>query len=224
MIIDNKKKKYNKYIIYLLGILFLSLGSVLAIKSNLGVSSVSAIALNLSLILPIKIGTLSTLVFIVYVIMQIIILKREFKLIQLSQILVAIVFGRLVDLLNLYINFDIENILIRIALLLIALFITSLGILCTITADVVPMPPEGLIKIIALKTGLEFGKLKIYFDCVVVGVASLITLISGIGLGGVGLGTFLAMILVGRIVSYMNIYIKDIIEKIMFGSIRFKFE
>ncbi|MGL5378355.1 YczE/YyaS/YitT family protein [Clostridium sp.] len=217
-------KKCNKYIIYLLGIFFLSLGSVLAIKSNLGVSSVSALALNLSLITSFNIGTLSTCVFTVYVILQIIILKKDFKLIQLTQILVAILFGRLVDILNVSINFNIENIWARIILLIVALFITSFGILCTITVNIIPMPPEGLIKVISSKTGIEFGKIKVYFDCTVVGIALIVTLISGIGLGGIGLGTFLSMILVGKILSYMNIYIRDGIERIIFDSNKLNFE
>ena len=209
-------KNLNRIIFYIIGLFLLALGSVLAIKSKLGVSPISSIPFSLTKVSNISLGVASTILFIFYVIIQMIILKRDFKKIQLLQIIFAVVFGQLVNFFNIIININLENYFMRVILFILSFFITAMGVFLTITSNIVPVAPDGLTKVISTKVNKEFGKVKIYFDCVVVSLAVLILLFSGKNLDGIGIGTLLSAILVGRIVIIINKMFKEKVENIIF--------
>ncbi len=209
-------KNLNRIIFYIIGLFLLALGSVLAIKSKLGVSPISSIPFSLTKVSNISLGVASTILFIFYVIIQMIILKRDFKKIQLLQIIFAVVFGQLVNFFNIIININLENYFMRVILVILSFFITAMGVFLTITSNIVPVAPDGLTKVISTKVNKEFGKVKIYFDCVVVSLAVLILLFSGKNLDGIGIGTLLSAILVGRIVLIINKMFKEKVENIIF--------
>ena len=209
-------KSINRIIIYICGIFLLALGGVLAIKSNLGASPVSSLPLSISKFSSISLGTAAAILFTIYVGMQIILLKRDFKMIQLLQIVFAILFGQIMNFFNLIININVDSFYIRIFICILSFFITSLGIVFTITADIVPVAPDGLSQAISKKARIDFGKAKIYFDCVIVILSGSILLFNGKGLDGLGIGTILSALLVGRIVAYINKSLKHKIEYICF--------
>ena len=209
-------KSINRIIIYICGIFLLALGGVLAIKSNLGASPISSLPLSISKVSSISLGTAAAILFTIYVGMQIILLKRDFKMIQLLQIVFAILFGQIMNFFNLIININVDSFYIRIFICILSFFITSLGIVFTITADIVPVAPDGLSQAISKKARIDFGKAKIYFDCVIVILSGSILLFNGKGLDGLGIGTILSALLVGRIVAYINKSLKHKIEYICF--------
>ena len=209
-------KKFNRFIIYILGIFILALGGVLAIKSNLGASPVSSLPLSISRVSNLSLGTAATVLFTVYVVIQIILLRKNFKVVQLLQIVFAVLFGQIMNLFNSVININANNIYIKLFICVASFFITALGVFLTITANIVPVAPDGLTQVISLKNNIDFGKAKIYFDCVVVILSILILLLNGKNLDGMGIGTILSAILVGRIVFFINTYFKSSLEKIIF--------
>ena len=209
-------KNANRIAIYICGIFLLALGGVLAIKSNLGASPVSSLPLSISKVSSISLGTAAAILFTIYVGMQIILLKRDFKMIQLLQIVFAILFGQIMNFFNLIININVDSFYIRIFICILSFFITSLGIVFTITADIVPVAPDGLSQAISKKARIDFGKAKIYFDCVIVILSGSILLFNGKGLDGLGIGTILSALLVGRIVAYINKSLQHKIEYICF--------
>lgn len=95
-----------KYIIrltlYFAGLFILALVINLAIKSNLGVSPVSALPLSISNITSSSLGTVTICVYTLFAFAQILILRREFKLKSLLQIFFSFVFGFFVDFTSIY--------------------------------------------------------------------------------------------------------------------------
>lgn len=209
-------KNLNRVIVYILGVFLLALASVLSIKSKLGVSPISSLPFSLTKVSNLSLGIASTTLFIFYVIMQIIILKRDFKKIQLLQIIFAILFGQLVNFFNIIIDVNLEGYFIRIALFIASLFISAMGVFLTITANIVPVAPDGLTNVISSKINKDFGKVKIYFDCTIVGLSLLILIFLNKNLEGIGIGTLLAAIFVGRIVYFINKNFKEKVEKVIF--------
>jgi uncharacterized membrane protein YczE len=65
---------------YLLGMFCMSLGIALAVRSDLGISAVSSVAYLLSQISGYLWGVCSTAVYLVFVLTQILILRRSFPL------------------------------------------------------------------------------------------------------------------------------------------------
>lgn len=210
-------KQLNRVVIYVMGIFLLALGSVLAIKSNLGASPVSSLPLSISNVSALSLGTASTILFSVYVVIQIILLGKEFKMMQLLQIVFAVLFGQIINFLNSSINLSIDNFYIRAVVCVISFFVTAIGVVLTITANIVPVAPDGLTQVISKKVKIDFGKAKIYFDSIVVLLSILILVFNGQTLEGIGVGTILSAMLVGRIVFLINKHYKSKIEKVIFS-------
>jgi len=97
-------------------------------------------------------------------------------------------------------------------LCIVSLLCTAVGVVFTITANIVPVAPDGLAQVISMKTKLDFGRVKICFDCIVV----ILLLVNINTLTGIGIGTILSAILVGKIVMLLNKYFKSNLEKIIF--------
>lgn len=209
-------KNINRVVIYICGIFLLALGGVLAIKSNLGASPVSSLPLSISKVSSVSLGAAATILFSLYVGLQLVILKKDFKLIQLMQIVFAILFGQVMNFFNLIININVDDFYIRVLICILSFFISAFGIMFTITANIVPVAPDGLTQAISKKAKINFGKAKVYFDCVVVILSIMILLVNSKGLDGLGIGTILSAVLVGRIVEQINKYFKDRIENICF--------
>lgn len=210
-------KHLKRFVIYICGIFIIALGGILAIKSNLGASPVSSLPLSISRVSRLSLGTATIVLFNFYVLVQIILLRKNFNKVQLLQIVFAILFGQIMNLFNSIINIEVDHFYIKIIICLLSFFITALGVFITITANIVPIAPDGLVQVISLKRGIDFGKSKIYFDCVVVILSIALLLINGKSLEGMGIGTILSAILVGRIVFIINKYFKEVLEKIIFS-------
>lgn len=197
-------RQVNRVISYILGLFFISLGSVLAIKSGLGVSPISSLPFSINKVVGVSIGTASTILFCIYVGIQIILLKRDFKVLQLLQVVFAVLFGQSVDFLNRAIYISLDSIYFKLILCIISIFIIALGVTLTLSAKIVPVAPDGLAQVISIKTNKEFGKIKVYFDCTVVMLSIILLIYSGKGLEGIGLGTILSAIFVGKVVLLIN--------------------
>ena len=93
--------KKNKWIAriaaYAIGLLILAFGVAFSVNSNLGVSPANSFPYVVSLILNTKMGNCVTVIFICYILLQIVILRKDFQWINLSQILFSTLFGKFVD-------------------------------------------------------------------------------------------------------------------------------
>ena len=189
--------------IYVLGLFILALGISVSVKSNLGVSPVSSLPYVLSRIVDIEMGYFSMAVFISFIVVQLFILKREFKIISSIQILVSIVFGYFVNLTNFMLhNFATPDaVILRLSLSVMSAALCGLGIFLYIAPRIMPLPGEGLTEVVSIKLGKPFSRIKVYFDLTMV----VISLIFSLGflrrIDGIGVGTLVAAFLIGRFVS-----------------------
>lgn len=77
----------KKVIIYCLGLFFLAVGVTFSIKSRLGISPVNSIPYIISLITGIEQGHVIIVIFSIFILIQIILLRRNFKARNLLQII-----------------------------------------------------------------------------------------------------------------------------------------
>lgn len=212
-------KVYSKKIFsYCVGMLLLAFGVTFSIKSNLGVSPINSIPYVLSLITEIDQGLLTTIVFSIFILMQTIILRKDFKIINLLQIIFSSAFGSFVTLSNNIWTFQAPtNYIMRLIILVVSMVLVALGLLFYLAADIVPMPAEGVMLAIQIKTKKEFAKIKVVFDTSVVIIASILSMILLGNLIGVREGTLIAAIGIGKILGVLkrkyNSYIVDFINK-----------
>lgn len=199
------QKTVSNYIKFLLSLVIMGFGIALVTKSGLGTSAVSSVPYVLSNVFTLSFGTFTFIINMLYFVIQILVLRKDFPKNQYFQIVVGPVLGIFIDL-SMFIlkNIDLSNYLLKVVILLVGCFIVAYSIWLQLEANVVINPTEGIVKVLADKTNVKFSSMKTYFDIFLVVVASLI---SFIGLGkivGVREGTLISAFVVGYFIKLIN--------------------
>jgi len=191
---------------YFIGLFIMTIGIAFSVKSNLGVSPVSSIPYTMTCVWGIEMGKATILFHAVLVLFQIIILRKDFKLINLLQIAVGIVFGFFTTFCNYCVSYcpTPHNLVIRIIMMLISTVFIAFGIFLYLPANLLPLAGEGVMKAISDTVHIEFSKVKIAFDVSMVVISAIVCLIMLHGLGSVGIGTIIAALLVGMILGVIT--------------------
>ena len=191
---------------YFIGLFVMTIGIALSVKSNLGVSPVSSIPYTMTCVWGIEMGKATILFHIVLVLIQILLLRKKFKPVQLLQIVIGVVFGYFTTFCNYMVSFlpTPENLGIRIIMVLASTVFVAFGIFLYLPADLIPLAGEGCMQAVSSVTHIEFSKVKIGFDCTMVLVSAITCLTVLHNLGSVGAGTIIAAILVGTLVGIIN--------------------
>lgn len=188
-----------RFIVYIIGLFIMTLGVSMSVKSDLGVSPVSSIPYTITCIFGLEMGKATILFHIFLVIIQIFILRKEFKAKNLLQVVVGVLFGYFTTFSNYLFTYlpTPNNIFIRLILMIVSTLFIAVGIFFYLPADIVPLAGEGAMKAISDKTGVVFSRVKIGFDLTMV-LISLISCLAALHrLGSVGVGTIIAAVLVG---------------------------
>ena len=96
------------------------------------------------------------------------------------------------------------NIVIRLLSLIIGCAILAFGISIEVAPNVLIVPGEGIVKALAIVTRKRFGTVKVFFDLTMIVIATVLSFIFFHQLNGVGLGTVLSALLVGKLVNFYN--------------------
>ena len=90
--------KLKRYLLFLVGLFINALGVSLVTKASLGTSPISSIPYVLSLHFPLTLGNFTIIFSILLILLQILILRKNFKMENILQIPVSIAFGYFIDL------------------------------------------------------------------------------------------------------------------------------
>lgn len=204
----------RRIIVYTFGLFILALGVAFSIQSKLGVSPVSSFPYALSIVTAKDVGLMTTIVFATYVFIQVLILRRNFPLKHLFQVLIASLFGYFVSLsMTIVGSLNPINYFARLSFLGISLVLIAVGILFYLTADLIPMPAEGLILSISKVTKIPFGRGKILFDVTSVVLAALLLIVFNGNIVGLREGTLIAAVGVGKLIGVFSKWIKAPLSK-----------
>ncbi|WP_273277744.1 cytidylate kinase family protein [Maribacter polysiphoniae] len=194
-----------KIITFCLGLFVMALGVALSVKADLGVSPISCIPYVYSFKLPFTLGTLTIFFNIFLILIQIAILRRNYRLLQLVQLPVVFAFGIFIDIsLNLVSDLNVSNYYWKALWCLMGCVVLAFGVFLEVKAKLTYLPGEGLAMAIADTFKKEFGKAKIGIDSsmVIVGLISSFVLLHE--LQGIREGTIVAAILVGFIAKSLH--------------------
>ncbi len=190
--------KFKRYVIFLVGLFVNSLGVSLITKANLGTSPISSIPYVLSLNFPLTLGNFTIIFSILLIILQLFILRRNFKAEHLLQIPISILFGYFIDLTMLLFAFvNPTTYISKIIYLLIGCVILGFGVYMEVLADVAMLPGESFVRAIVQTWNWEFGSTKVCFDVSMAVIAAVLSFILAHRLDGVREGTVIAALLVG---------------------------
>ena len=208
-------EKLKRYLIFLVGLFVNSLGVSLITKANLGTSPISSIPYVLSLNFPFTLGNFTIFFSIFLIVLQLIILRKNFKLEHILQIPVSIIFGYFIDLTMILFSWvNPEAYIMKIVYLLIGCLILGVGVYMEVLADVVMLPGESFVRAIVLTWKTNFGTTKICFDVSMSVIAAVLSFVFAGRLAGVREGTVIAALLVGfiaRLIAKKLAFLKDMI-------------
>lgn len=192
-------------LILLVGLFVMALGVALSVKANLGTSPISCIPYVYSLGFPVTIGTASIVMNLLLILLQVVLLRRNYQLVQLLQLPVALFFGCFIDI-AMYLLSDVHtsSYWLQWLLCLLSCAILAFGVFLEIKAKVTYLAGEGLSLAIAKTFNIEFGKAKVGLDStmVVIGIISSFFFLHN--LQGIREGTIIAALLVGTITRFYS--------------------
>lgn len=191
---------------YFIGLFVMTVGIALSVKSDLGVSPVSSIPYTITCVWGLEMGKATILFHIALVLLQLLLLRKDFRPVQLLQVPVGIIFGYFTTFCNYMVSFfpSPESLPIRLLMLLASAACIAFGIFLYLPSELIPLAGEGCMQAISSVTHVEFSKVKIGFDCMMVLVSAATCLIVLHSLGSVGIGTIAAAVLVGTLVGIIS--------------------
>lgn len=214
-----KKRRYYRILFYIAGLLILALGLTLNTKAGLGVSPIISVSFSFSQIFQLNFGDTTLFLYCLFVVAELVLHsirgrklpKKELRLILLLDVLqipLSLVFTRFLNLFGSVLpDFAAgqaswnAQFLPRLLVLIAAIICTGIGAAMSLSMRIVPNPGDGIVQAVADCIHKNVGFTKNCFDLFNISVTILLGLLLAGKLVGVGIGTVLAVIGVGRVIA-----------------------
>ncbi|MDO5847067.1 MAG: DUF6198 family protein [Methanocorpusculum sp.] len=189
---------FPRILLFGAGLYIMALGVSLSVAANLGTSPISCLPYVLSVVTSLSMGFMTFLMNIVLIILQMIILKRGFKVWYLLQLPGLLVFSLFIDLNNILLEGVVPDLYaVQLPVMLLSCVVLAFGIALLLKADLIMMPGDALARAITQVSGKKFGVIKVALDVTLVAVAAAISLIFLQGIVGIREGSLAAALSVG---------------------------
>lgn len=214
----NVKDGVKRYLVFFAGLFINSFGVSFVTKASMGTSPISSIPYTLSLIFTSSLGTFTLYMSLILIVLQMIILGKNFPKSYLLQIPFSLVFSWFIDCTMKWLSaMEPKTYPEQVIMLLVGCGILGVGVYLEVLADVVMLPGEAFVSAVSKTFHIDFGKSKIVFD------SSMAVIAVGIGFfflhhpAGVREGTVVAAVLVGMIARFF-VHKCDFVGKLIFDA------
>ena len=196
----------KRYLLLLAGLSIMAFGVAFSIKASLGTSPISSVPYVVSLFAPLTVGTATIVMHCVFILLQILILRRNYHPIQLMQLPVAVFFGYLTDFGVWAVRgIHCSTYWQQWIVCLIGILLVAAGVSLEVKAGVVVLAGEGVVLAICkVLTKIKFGYMKVGFDVTLVVIACILSFTFTGHLQWVREGTVAAALLVGLIAKQIG--------------------
>lgn len=195
----------QRWLTFLTGVFVMSVGIALSVHGQLGTAPISTFPAVINAATSWSVGSVTVLMNMVFVLVQILILRRRFQLFQLVQLPIAMVFGAVIDL-SLFLTSwtQTNNYLLQWVVTICGALILGVGVYIQIQPKLLYLPGEGLVMALTQVTGVRFGTMKQLVDWSLVIISAIVSLILMHRLEGVREGTVFAAFAVGGVVKVIG--------------------
>lgn len=211
-------KKRLQILVYVVGMFILAIGLTLNTKANLGVSPIISVPYSISQITGLNFGDLTFVVYAIFVVVQIIIhirLKNHKRIVSdILQLPLSLIFTRLLNIFSTYIS-TAQNLGIRFIVLTLAIICTGVGAAMSLSMQLVPNPGDGIVQSLAEGFNKSVGLTKNLFDCFNLCITLCISIFIAHQIDGVGIGTLIAVLGVGRVIALFHHIFEYKIEELI---------
>lgn len=193
-------EKVKRYLVFLVGLFINALGVSLITLADLGTSPISSIPYVLSLNFPMTLGEFTIIFSMLLIVLQLIILRKNFKPEHFLQIPISVLFGYFIDMTMAMMYFvDPQTYPGKLIALLAGCVILGFGVYLEVAANVAMLPGESFVRAVSSTWKTEFGTTKVAFDVSMTVIAAVLSFLLAFQLDGVREGTVIAALLVGLI-------------------------
>ena len=202
--------------VYIIGLFFIAFGVALSINADLGISPVTSLPFVISLVLNADMGIIVPSTFAVMIMLQIILLRKKFRLINLTQLVFSTIFGYFVDAARIIVgDFQIPTYFGQLILLTCSIVLIAIGVILTVRPKLVPLPLEGLVvAIVQVIPGSKFHVVKMIADSALVLMAIIVSIVFLGELNGIREGTLFTAVFVGKVIPYVEKVILPVLVKV----------
>lgn len=196
----------NRWLIYVLGCVCLAMGLALNTKAGLGVSPILSVSYSASVIWGWSLGNTTLVTYCVLILGQFVIRGENRRWRDLLQLPFSLIFSRVLDVLNGFIVYDasVHSLAENLGVLAAATVLTGIGAAVMVNMDLISHPGDAIVQALAQRMGKEQGVAKNIFDVCCVIFTACMTLVCAGEVVGISLGTVIAMVCIGRVVSLVN--------------------
>lgn len=192
-----------------------SLGVVLMLYSGAGISAISSVPYAFSEVLPaLTLGTW-TYIFQGLLVLTLMIMRKKFVPSYLFSFVVGFIFGKLLDLHEMWINTLPDNIIMRVIYFIISYVLICIGIALSNRCGLPIVPTDLFPRELSDITGVKYSKIKIGFDITCLAVTAGLTFFCLGRIMGLGIGTVLAAFTMGKGIGFAGELID---RKFVFGN------
>ena len=206
--------KIKRLIMLVVFVIIGSIGSALTLKAAIGVGAWDALAQTGNEITGIQVGTIGMFFNFSCIIVQILVLKKDFKKIQLLQIIVCLILGNIVNvvLYDLLGSIHIYEYWMNVAILISGYIICAFGVGAVMVLDIVTFALEGACMAVSKKTNKPFHVLRQSVDIVSIMIALVVGLLCNVPLA-IREGTIIGMFLFGPLMGIFMKWQKPLFKK-----------
>lgn len=213
-----------RYLTFITGLYFLSLGVVFIVASSLGTTPISSVNYVVTLHTPITLGTATFLINVLLIAGQFWLIRsghgsRKDRIEILLQIPFSLIFGIFIDLnMALVGSTEPTSYPVALAMLGVGCLSQAVGVVLELKPNVAIMSAEGFVKYAARRYNKDFGRLKVIFDVVLVSSALLLGIACSGHIEGIREGTVIAALSTGFIVSFLSrhVFTRAVLRRLPF--------
>lgn len=191
---------FKRTVLLSIGTIIMAIGVAFSIKAELGTSSISSVPYVTSVISGLSVGVTTIIINCLFIIAQILILRKRYNWFQLLQLPAVVLFGVMIDVAGIMLKpIPVSNYFEQWVLCIIGILLVGFGVSLEVMANFVTTPGEGLVLAICKVAPIKFGNMKVIFDVILVCTAIVLSLAFLHRLDGVREGTVASAIFVGLI-------------------------
>ena len=200
-------------LVYISGLCILALGLTLSTKADLGVSPIIAVSFCVSKLTGARFGDMTFLLYASFVIIEMVLHlipgrrcpadRKKAILADALQLPLSYVFTMLLNVLSSWIQAP-DTMALRIAVMLASVILVGIGAALSLDMRLVANPGDGLVQAVSDRTGIELGLAKNIVDITCVTLTCILSMVVSHSIIGVGPGTLIAMLGIGRVIALVN--------------------
>ncbi len=209
-----KKFTLKQVIYFTVAITLLSASAAFQMKLNIGMGPWDGFGKSIADASGIKVGNAAIMMSLTCVILQLLILRKEFSITNVLSLAVGFINGKIINLFyyGVFENMNIESYLIKLILFMFSILLIAFFVSMIQTANFINLPLEGLCEAIASKGISKFSTIRQLIDILSIVSIIIITIVWKVPLT-LREGTIISMILFGPLLGFFIPYQEKFVEK-----------